>query len=93
MRIATSFCEALELLRVELDAPIYLTSACRSPKHNAKVGGHPRNLHSMVNGHLRIGRICAVAAVAAAVVMFVWDPDCRQFTPITHDHRGTQLNE
>ena len=39
LRLATGFGEALERLRVELDAPIYLTSACRSPTHNAKVGG------------------------------------------------------
>ena len=88
VRLATGICEALERLRVELDAPIYLTSACRSPKHNAKVGGHPRNLHSIINGHLGIGRFYAVAAVAAAVVMFVRAPDCRQFAPITHDHRA-----
>ena len=88
VRLAAGFGEALERLRVELDEPIYLTSACRSPKHNAKVGDHPRNLHSMINGHWGIGRICAVAAVAAAVVMFVQGPDCRQFAPITHDHRA-----
>ena len=31
LRLATGFGEALERLRVELDAPIYLTSACRPP--------------------------------------------------------------
>ena len=51
LRLATGFDEALERLRVELDAPIYLTSACRSPVHNAKVGGHLRSLHLTVNGH------------------------------------------
>jgi len=45
LRLATGFGKALERLRVELDAPIYLTSACRSPMHNAKVRGHPRSLH------------------------------------------------
>ena len=30
VRLATGFGEALERLRVELDEPIYLTSACRS---------------------------------------------------------------
>ena len=45
VRLATGFGEALEKLRIKLDAPIYLTSACRSPSHNAKVNGHPRSLH------------------------------------------------
>jgi len=30
VRLATSFGEAVEKLRIKLDAPIYLTSACRS---------------------------------------------------------------
>ena len=64
LRLATGFGEALERLRVELDAPIYLTSACRSPTHNAKVGGHPRSLHLTVNGHWGTGGCCAIDAVA-----------------------------
>ena len=63
-RLATGFCEALERLRVELDAPIYLTSACRSPLHNAKINGHPRNLHLIINGHWGTGGTCAVDVVA-----------------------------
>ncbi len=38
VRLAAGFSEALEHLRVELDDPIYLNSACRSPLHNAKGG-------------------------------------------------------
>jgi hypothetical protein len=64
LRLATGFDEALERLRVELDAPIYLTSACRSPVHNAKVGGHLRSLHLTVNGHWGTGGSCAVDIVA-----------------------------
>ena len=64
LRLATGFGEALERLRVELDAPIYLTSACRSPTHNARVDGHPRSLHLTVNGHWGTGGCCAVDAVA-----------------------------
>jgi len=45
VRLAAGFGEALERLRVELDEPIYLNSACRSPAHNAKINGHPRSLH------------------------------------------------
>ena len=32
VRLAAGFGETLERLRVELDAPTYLSSACRSPK-------------------------------------------------------------
>ena len=64
VRLAAGFGEALERLRVELDAPIYLTSACRSPLHNAKVDGHPRNLHLIINGHWGTGGTCAVDVVA-----------------------------
>ena len=49
LRLASGFGEALERLRVELDEPIYLNSACRSPLHNAKISGHPRSLHLIVN--------------------------------------------
>ena len=31
LRLATSFCKALERLCVELDVPIYLNSTCQSP--------------------------------------------------------------
>ena len=64
VRLAASFGEALERLRVELDAPKHLTSACRSPMHNAKVRGHPRSLHLIVNGHWGTGGMCAVDVVA-----------------------------
>ena len=43
VRLAARFGETLERLRVELDAPMHLNSACRSPMHNAKVRGHPRS--------------------------------------------------
>jgi hypothetical protein len=44
VRLAPGFGKALKQLRLKLDAPIYLTSACRSPGHNATVRGHPRSL-------------------------------------------------
>ena len=62
--LAIGFGEALERLRVELDAPIYLNSACRSPEHNAKVRGHPRSLHLTVNDHWGTGGTCAVDVAA-----------------------------
>ena len=64
LRLATGFGEALERLRVELDAPIYLSSACRSPSHNEKVRGHPHSLHLTVNDHWGTGGCCAIDAVA-----------------------------
>ena len=64
VRLAAGFGEALEKLRIKLDAPIYLTSACRSPMHNAKVGVHPRSLHLIVNGHWGTGGTCSVDVVA-----------------------------
>ena len=64
VRLAAGFGEALERLRVELDEPIYLNSACRSPLHNAKVRGHPRSLHLTVNEHWGTGGTCAVDIVA-----------------------------
>ena len=64
VRLAAGLGEALERLRVELDEPIYLTSACRSPLHNAKVRGHPRSLHLTANDHWGTGGCCAVDVVA-----------------------------
>ena len=64
VRLASGFGEALERLRVELDVPIYLNNACRSPLHNAKISGHPRSLHLVVNSHWGTGGTCAVDVVA-----------------------------
>ena len=81
LRLAIGFGENLERLRVKLDASIYLSSACRSPTHNAKVGSHPRGLHLIVNGHRGTGGTCAIDAVAtegeyrAKIVMQALDRD------------------
>jgi hypothetical protein len=64
VRLAAGFGEALERLRVELDAPIYLSRACWSPQHNAKVRGHPRSLHLTVNDLWATGGTCAVDVAA-----------------------------
>ena len=60
MRLAAGFGEALERLRVELNEPMHLTSACRSPLHNAKINGHPQSLHLVVNSLWGTGGTCAV---------------------------------
>jgi len=49
VRLAAGFGETLEKLRIKLDEPIYLNSACRLPMHNAKINGHPRSLYPIVN--------------------------------------------
>ena len=62
VRLATSFGEAVEKLRIKLDALIYLTNACRSPGHNAKVREHPHSLHLVINSHWGAGDTSAVDA-------------------------------
>ena len=64
MRLAAGFGEALERLRVEPDEPIYLNSACRSPLHNAKVDGHTRSLHLVINSHWGTGGTCVLDVAA-----------------------------
>ena len=60
VRPAAGFGEALKRLRVELDEPMHLTSACRSPLHNAKINGHPQSLHLGINSLWGTGGTCAV---------------------------------
>ena len=64
VRLVAGFGEALEKLRIKLDAPIYLTSACRSPLHNAKINGHPQSLHLVINSLWATGGTCAVDVAA-----------------------------
>ena len=64
MRLAAGFGEALERLRVELNEPMHLTSACRSPLHNAKINGHPQSLHLVINSLWATGGTCAVDVAA-----------------------------
>ena len=64
VRLAAGFGEALEKFRIKLDAAIYLTSACRSPLHNAKIKGHPRSLHLVINSHWGTGGCCLVDVAA-----------------------------
>ena len=64
VHLASGFGEALGQLRIKFDAPIYLTSACRSPSHNVKVRGHPRSLHLTINEHHTTGGTCAVDVAA-----------------------------
>jgi len=49
LRIDSRAAAQLPYLRVTWGAPLYLNSACRSPAHNAKVGGHKFSLHLTEN--------------------------------------------
>ena len=64
VRLTAGFGEASEKLRIKLDAPIYINSACRSPLHNAKINGHLRSLYLVINSHWGIGGTCAVDVAA-----------------------------
>ena len=64
MCLAAGFGEAPERLRVELAEPVYLTSACRSPLHKAKINGDSRSLHLVINCHWGAGSCCAVDVAA-----------------------------
>jgi uncharacterized protein YcbK (DUF882 family) len=37
--------EQLDALREKLGQPLYVTSGCRSPEHNAKIGGSSKSMH------------------------------------------------
>ena len=43
---------------------MHLTSACRSPLHNAKINGHPQSLHLVINSLWGTGGTCAVDVAA-----------------------------
>lgn len=45
VHLAPGFAEHLADLRIRYGAPMILTSACRSKKYNAEIGGHSRSLH------------------------------------------------
>lgn len=49
--LAPGFRDALNGLRHEFALPMAPTSCCRSPEHNAAVGGNPRSLHMFGNPH------------------------------------------
>jgi hypothetical protein len=49
--MAPGFRSALNDLRAEFGEPMRVTSACRTPEHNASVGGNPRSLHMIGNPH------------------------------------------
>jgi hypothetical protein len=47
--IEPGFTGHMEQLRISYDAPMIVTSGCRSSEHNHAIGGHPRSLHMTEN--------------------------------------------
>lgn len=58
--LAPGFLGELVWLRKIFDKPMVVTSCCRSPEHNTKVGGNPRSLHMTVNEHHNTGGTLAI---------------------------------
>ena len=51
LALSPGFLGELVWLRKIFDKPMIVTSCCRTPEHNNKVGGNPRSLHLTVNPH------------------------------------------
>jgi len=49
IELEDGFGDYLVALRLDFNEPMTLTSACRTLKHNEKVGGHERSLHLIDN--------------------------------------------
>jgi len=45
MRVSSFLLEGLEAMRSIVERPIFITSGCRCPVHNARVGGHVNSRH------------------------------------------------
>lgn len=70
IRLDVRFAAALPALREAWGEPLVPTSVCRTPEHNATVGGHPRSLHLTVNPVHRTFGCCA-----ADLAWRGWDRD------------------
>lgn len=60
VRFAPGFQDKLLELRLALNEPMTVNSACRCAEHNARVGGHPRSLHVADKPHHPTGGCCAI---------------------------------
>ncbi len=49
--IPQSTLDRLAELRIALDMPMIINSACRTKERNVEIGGHPRSLHVYDNPH------------------------------------------
>ena len=60
LRLAPGFADKLRDLRVDMDHPMIVNSACRSKAHNESIDGHPRSLHVGDEPHWPTGGCCAI---------------------------------
>lgn len=67
LKLDPFFAEALPLLRVAWGEALNVSSVCRSPSHNAKVGGHPTSFHLTDNP-----KWPTVGSMAADVLWSSW---------------------
>lgn len=51
LKLSPGFLGELIWLRELFGEPMAVTSCCRSPEHNKKIGGHPRSFHLTENEH------------------------------------------
>lgn len=60
LELAPGFADKLKELRLDLGLPMIVTSCCRCPQHNGKVGGNPRSFHLTENKTHQTSGCCAV---------------------------------
>jgi hypothetical protein len=63
LNLAPGFLGMLTWLRIIMDEPMIVTSACRSPEHNRAIGGHPKSLHLTQNDRSINGTMAVDIAV------------------------------
>lgn len=59
VKLADEFGERLDALREAWGKPLIVNSCCRTAKHNAEIGGHPKSLHVYDKPFHRTGGTCA----------------------------------
>lgn len=72
IKLDPRFATKLPELRRAWDRPLIVNSVCRSPEHNAAVGGHPRSLHLTENPDRG-----TLGTMAADVAWRAWDGTSR----------------
>jgi len=58
--LADGFAENLKRLRLSYEKPMFVTSCCRSKKHNNDIGGNPRSFHIYDDPYYPTGGTCAI---------------------------------